>query len=87
MPLMCETCKCSVSGPDYKCDNGCECCNPPAKLREVRFMTGTWYTMTFPADKDYDLEDLYNKYWMGGLPKDVEVHEDEVDHTWEKDSW
>lgn len=56
-----------------------------------RFMTGTWYTVTIPADKKddpaYDREELYNAYWQGGLPKDVEVDEDELDHVWEDDNW
>lgn len=61
------------------------------ETREIRFMTGTWYTVTIPANKmndpAYEPEAIYNAYWMGGLPEDVEVHEDEIDHIWEGDSW
>lgn len=58
---------------------------------EYRFLSGTWHTITIPADKakdpDYDPEELYNKYWNGGLPDDVNVEEDELDHIWENQEW
>jgi hypothetical protein len=50
-------------------------------------MTGTWYSVTIPADKAndpaYDPETLYNQFWQGGLPDDVTIEEDEIDHVWE----
>lgn len=54
-----------------------------------RFMTGTWYTITIPADKKddsaYQPEELYDAYFAFpmNLPDDVDVSEDEVDHIWE----
>ena len=52
-----------------------------------RFLSGTWHTVTIPADKKndpaYDPEEIYTAYWQGGLPEDVEVEEDELDHVWE----
>lgn len=52
-----------------------------------RFMTGTWHTVTIPADKEgqpgYSPEEIYDSYWNGGVPEDVEVEEDELDHIWE----
>lgn len=53
------------------------------ETKSIRFMTGTWYTITMPADSSYDPEELYDQYWSGELPEDVEVDEDEVDHIWE----
>lgn len=54
-------------------------------MTSTAFMTGTWYSVDFPDDKNYDLEDLYDKYWMGGLPDDVEISESEVSHIWQDD--
>lgn len=54
-------------------------------MGQAMFLTGTWYEVTWPDDKDYDLEDMYDKYWMGGLPEDVEVSEGEVSHIWDSD--
>lgn len=54
-----------------------------------RFMTGTWHTITIPADKKndpaYDPEELYAGYFAfpAQLPEGVEVEEDEVDHIWD----
>lgn len=80
MPLMCETCKCSVVG-DEGCDNGCPCCNQEETI-EIIFCTKQYYSMTLPKNHNYDLEDLYNKYWWGDLPDDVEVYEQDIDHEW-----
>lgn len=56
-------------------------------MATYRFMTGTWYEIDFPDDKKdaegYDPEDLYNAFWNGELPDDVEVTESDVDHIWE----
>ena len=56
-------------------------------MAEYRFMTGTWYTIKVPDEKvdlpEYSPEDLYDSYFNGSLPDDVEVSEDEVDHIWE----
>jgi hypothetical protein len=56
-----------------------------------RFMTGTWYDVTIPADKKddpaYQPEEIYAAYWTfpSELPADVNVDESEVDHIWEED--
>lgn len=56
-------------------------------MAEYRFMTGTWHTIQVPDDKvdlpEYSPEELYDAYFSGDLPDDVEVEEDEVDHIWE----
>jgi len=58
-----------------------------AETIELSFITGTWYTITMPAakvdDPEYDPEELYDKYWNGGLPEDVDVSEGDVDHYWD----
>lgn len=53
--------------------------------KTVRFLTGTWYEVTYPADLDIDLEEIYTAYWSYGqkLPEGVFVAEQEVDHIWE----
>lgn len=53
-----------------------------------RFLTGTWYDVTIPADKEgqpgYSPEEIYDAYWNDEeIPEDVEVTESEVDHIWE----
>ena len=57
-------------------------------MATYRFMTGTWYTIEVPDEKvdlpEYSPEDLYDSYFNGSLPDDVEVSEDEVDHIWEQ---
>lgn len=56
-----------------------------------RFLTGSWYQITIPADKkddpDYDPEQLYGAYWSYDeqVPDGVEVDELEVSHIWEED--
>lgn len=54
-------------------------------MTSTAFMTGTWYTVDFPDDKNYNLEELYDQYWMGGLPEDVEISEGDVSHIWRDD--
>lgn len=54
-------------------------------MTSTAFMTGTWYSVEFPDDKNYNLEEIYNQYWMGGLPDDVEIFESEVSHIWRDD--
>lgn len=51
----------------------------------ARFLTGTWYEVTYPADQDIDLEQVYSAFWSctEPLPAGVEVTEQEVDHIWE----
>lgn len=59
------------------------------ETKTYRFLTGTWYEVTIPADKEgqpgYDPEEIYAAYWDfdGELPEGVEVDESEVDHIWE----
>ncbi len=53
------------------------------ETQEIRFMTGTWYTMHVPVDCKLDPEELYSMYWNDELPDGIEVSEDEVDHIWE----
>lgn len=54
---------------------------------EMRFLTGTWYTIYVPKSKlddpGYGPEELYDAYWNEGIPDDVEITEDGVDHVWE----
>lgn len=54
---------------------------------EIRFLTGTWYTISIPKAKEndpgYSPEELYDAYWNEGIPDDVDISEDEVDHIWE----
>jgi hypothetical protein len=56
-------------------------------MATYRFMTGTWYTIELPDEKvdlpEYSPENLYDLYFNDGVPEDVEVSEDEVDHIWE----
>ena len=58
-----------------------------------RFLSGTWHTVTIPADKKddpaYQPEEIYAAYWAfpPELPDDVEVTESEVDHIWEGNDW
>jgi hypothetical protein len=52
-----------------------------------RFMTGSWYEIDLPDNKvdteGYLPEDLYEAYFDGCLPDDVQVYEVEVDHIWD----
>lgn len=52
-----------------------------------RFMTGSWYEIDLPDNKvdteGYLPEDLYDAYFDGCLPDDVQVYEVEVDHIWD----
>lgn len=58
---------------------------------EIRFLSGQWHTIHIPKSKvgqpGYDPEELYDGYWDGKVPDDVEVVEEDLDHIWENDSW
>ena len=54
---------------------------------EIRFLSGQWHTIHIPKaqenDPGYSPEELYDAYWNEGIPDDVEVTEEDLDHIWE----
>jgi hypothetical protein len=55
---------------------------------EIRFLSGQWHTIYIPKSKvdepGYSPEELYDGYWDGKYPDDVEVIEGDLDHIWEE---
>lgn len=51
--------------------------------KSYSFLTGTWYEVHVPVSIEMDPEDIYDKYWDGELPEEVQVIECDVSHIWD----
>jgi hypothetical protein len=55
-------------------------------MARYSFITGEEYSFEIPDEKvgteGYDPDELYDAFWDGELPEDVEVEEHGVGHEW-----